>query len=325
MQIVNGCQTATTLALAERNGQLIKNTNVLLRIYEAPSPALVDKIVLTTNNQNKINSRDLKANDPLQIDMEQAFRAYNYFYERKPHQYDGLIDIDPKRILANEIIAQSYLAIVLKKPVDARTNKQKVWGDLYDSIFVSSPIEPYIIAVLMYRRTQEWIKQSGYTNDLDDVRRKLASNGTFFIARIASYLWRGGDEYNLKRNLLQQQVVTLEGASSTVSPYISKAFDQLEAIIRKNQDYLSDLDKALKSITLNDEINRALYSSSRTLSTPELSQRNTGVVPTLTSSPLFYLSLPKRTKKAKEVYAEAKEAREAFIVLKNSRAKREEG
>jgi AIPR protein len=128
MQIVNGCQTATTLALAERNGELVQDTRVLLRIYQAPNSDLVDKIVITTNNQNKINSRDLKANDPLQIDMEQAFRNYNYFYERKPHQYDSVIDLDPRRILANEIVAQSYLAIILKRPVDARTHKQKVWG-----------------------------------------------------------------------------------------------------------------------------------------------------------------------------------------------------
>jgi len=69
MQIVNGCQTATALALAEKAGKLAPDTRVMLRIYETADAQLVDKIVLTTNNQNKISSRDLRSNDKIQIDM----------------------------------------------------------------------------------------------------------------------------------------------------------------------------------------------------------------------------------------------------------------
>jgi AIPR protein len=260
MQIVNGCQTATTLALAEKDGKLAKDTRVLLRIYEAPNSDLIDKIVLTTNNQNKINSRDLRANDPMQVDMERAFLAHGYLYERKLRQYDNKNDIDAKRILPNEIVAQAYLAIVLKKPSDARTHKQKVWGELYDKVFNGSSIEPYIIATLIYRYTQEWIKRSGTTKDSDHIRRKLANNGTFFIARIASFLWMQGDHYNKDRSYLQSKIADLEANSQVMDTYISSALDQLEAIIKGNQGYRSDVDRAMKSTTLNTEIDRALYS-----------------------------------------------------------------
>ena len=125
MQIVNGCQTASALALAERDGELARDVRVLLRIYQAP-PELVSKIVLTTNNQNKISSHDLHSNDAIQIDMQQAFEDYNYLYERKPRQYDNLAKVDVNKIAPNEIVARSYLAIVLKKPSDARAYKYKV-------------------------------------------------------------------------------------------------------------------------------------------------------------------------------------------------------
>jgi hypothetical protein len=65
LQIVNGCQTATTLALAQREGRLSQDVRVLTRIYETSDPTLVSRIVLTTNNQNQIKSRDLRANDPV--------------------------------------------------------------------------------------------------------------------------------------------------------------------------------------------------------------------------------------------------------------------
>jgi len=98
LQIVNGCQTATTLALAQASGILASDVRVLTRIYETTELDLVNRIVLTTNNQNKISGRDLRANDPIQMDMEEGFKIYGYLYERKPRQFDDF-RIDISRLL----------------------------------------------------------------------------------------------------------------------------------------------------------------------------------------------------------------------------------
>jgi hypothetical protein len=141
LQIVNGCQTATTLALAQQSGKLASDVRVLTRIYETTEPNLVSRIVLTTNNQNQISSRDLYANDPTQVDMESAFRIYGYFYERKPRQFDDQ-KIDVLKLFTNEAVAQAYLAVVLKTPSDARARKYKVWGELRSKIFSGQSVEP---------------------------------------------------------------------------------------------------------------------------------------------------------------------------------------
>lgn len=110
MQIVNGCQTATTLAVAQSEGTLAPDVRVMVRIYETSDTDLVDKIVLTTNNQNQISSRDLRANDPAQIDMENGFSIYGLYYERKTRQFDtGQIPIE--RIFPNEAVGQWHLAV----------------------------------------------------------------------------------------------------------------------------------------------------------------------------------------------------------------------
>lgn len=140
LQIVNGCQTATTLANAQKAGGLAADVRVLTRIYETDDPKLVSKIVLTTNNQNEISSRDLRANDPAQLDMETGFKIYNYLYERKPRQFDDTKSAD--RIFTNEAVGQWYLGIVLKTPSDARARKYRVWGDLHPRIFAGGAVEP---------------------------------------------------------------------------------------------------------------------------------------------------------------------------------------
>jgi hypothetical protein len=257
MQIVNGCQTASALALAETEGKLAPDTRVLLRIYETTDSQLVDKIVLTTNNQNKISSRDLRSNDKIQIDMQEGFAKYKYYYERKINQYGPGVPVN--RIIVNEIVAQSYLAIVLKKPSDARRRKYKVWGELYESIFSGQVIEPYIIATQLFRLTVEWLSTSGLISDTDDLRRKIANNGAFHVARIAAFLWRGSDKWKTELSDLKKNLDALEKSPQILDQILVESFEKLEAMIKSKPHYSGDIDAALKSGTLEADIDKDLY------------------------------------------------------------------
>jgi hypothetical protein len=102
-QIVNGCQTTVTIREAYEKKSLKSDTRVLLRVYATDNPTLVEKITLTTNNQNKITDRDLRANDPVQSDIQQLMRdKYGYFYERKNKQFRGLRGPDKKKIVHSQ-------------------------------------------------------------------------------------------------------------------------------------------------------------------------------------------------------------------------------
>ncbi len=230
MQIVNGCQTATTLALAQKEGDLAADVRVLLRIYEAADDDLVNKIVLTTNNQNKISNRNLRANDPIQIDMERAFSIYNYHYERKPRQFVDK-DIDTSRIIPNEQVAQAYLAIALKTPSDARSRKYKVWGQFYDKIFGGQIVEPHIILVLIARYTTHWLRAKGLNSSDDETKRKIAKNGAFYIARITAYLWHGNDEWRISQDILKSQLLELENDISILDTHLGVALQIFEDIM----------------------------------------------------------------------------------------------
>ncbi|MCC6579797.1 MAG: AIPR family protein [Phycisphaeraceae bacterium] len=263
IQIVNGCQTATTLAQAATDKILEPNVFVLLRIYETPDNSLVDRIVLTTNNQNKISSRDLRANDRVQIEMQQRFDKFKLHYERKVREFDNNSSIDSSRIAPNELVAQSYLAIVMKKPSDARRRKYKVWGDHYDRIFTVVSVEPYVISFLLYRNASQWLKTSGKTIAHDDFTRRLANNGAFHVARIAAYEWRGSDNWEQYDEELPKQIETLEDKQQDMSQYLVKAFDALKNIIDTKSEYRNDLDRAMKSYDLDADIDKYLHSHKR--------------------------------------------------------------
>jgi hypothetical protein len=259
LQIINGCQTATALAIAAKNGDLKADTRVLLRIYKTDDPELIDKIVLTTNNQNRISNRDLKANDRVQVDMEEAFCAFDCLYERKVNQYRNQTVPAGKRIVANEVVAQAYLGIALKRPADARGRKYKVWADYYGQIFSGERVEAHVLSVLILENTQNWIKKNNLANSSNDLKRRLAKIGAFHLARMAAFMWRGGDNWSKSATDIKKEIDNLKRNSSLLDVHLKKAMSKLEAIINANAAFLSDIDGALKSNLLEAEINRKLY------------------------------------------------------------------
>lgn len=264
MQIVNGCQTASTLAKAAQKGILQGGTHVLLRIYQTDDPSdkeIATKIVVTTNNQNKIGNRDLKANDSIQQDIEERFKSYGYLYERKPNQYVANPRATSNLVATNSLVAQCYLAMVLKKPSDARSRQYKVWGEYYNSIFHNRLAEPYILVWLIYQAAKSWISQ--YKNDENILRRKIAKTGIFHVARIATYLWRGNDVWEDQKGkqaiILNEQINVLKSDSNQVIPYFEEGLLILENIINENPDFFEDLGVALKSSRLDEDINKLLH------------------------------------------------------------------
>ncbi|MGB4067793.1 MAG: AIPR family protein [Nitrospira sp.] len=261
LQIVNGCQTATTIALAQKDGKLAQDVRVLTRIYQTQDPALVDKIVLTTNNQNQISSRDLRANHPAQLDMERAFSIYGYYYERKPRQFDGQA-IDVKKLFTNEYVAQAYLAIVLKTPSDGRARKYKVWGESHSRIFSGGAVEPYIISAIIASRVTEWLRGSGSTTVSDEIQRLISKRGSFHVARVAAYLCRHSDGWHGAQRVLAQELAEFEKTPSKLTDIIPAAFNLVVSAIKSNPTHAADVDRALKSAALDKDIDKRLHAPS---------------------------------------------------------------
>lgn len=255
LQIVNGCQTSSSLAIAQKEGILQEDTTVILKVFETSDLELVDKVVLTTNNQNKITNRNLRANDKIQRDLERAFSIHSYFYERKPRQFQ---DKDSSKIIPNELAATAYLAIALKRPSDARSRKYKIWSDYYDSIFKNIHVETFIVNHLIKQRVTKYISNSGLKESTDDLKRYIAKNGQFHIARMTSFIFRKSDKWN-DVDLLKNQLSQLESDLNHINEHVQTGFDAIIAVLNENDTLKVDLNNTLKSSSFDNLLSAELH------------------------------------------------------------------
>ncbi|MBC8106015.1 MAG: AIPR family protein [Anaerolineae bacterium] len=256
-----GCQTASVLAAAQANGKLAANTRVLVRAYQAVTPGLIDDIVESTNTQNKITTRNLKANDRLQIEMQQAFRTKGFFYERKPRQFDNELAATAETLMSNEEVGQGYLAVVMKQPSNAGRRKYLIWDEMYKQVFGGSIVEPYIVATLLTRAVREWLDGSALHYSRSELKKKLASRAAYHIARVLSFQWARGDSWVRDAAQATTFLENLKGRKRITSAQFQRAFDTVYTTIARFKEFKSDLDLSLRSAALDEALDRALYRS----------------------------------------------------------------
>ena len=184
-QIVNGCQTTVTLRHAFEEGSLDPKVRVLLRVYATDNPRLVEKITLTTNNQNKVTDRDLRANDPVQRDIERIMHEkYDHFYERKNKQHKNLRGVNRTKLVPSPKAAQAYLAIVRAKPANARGYLGAIWSDFYEEIFESASVADLLLSFKLLQYCREQAKIAKRTPSVAVRERACRVYGVFHIARV---------------------------------------------------------------------------------------------------------------------------------------------
>jgi hypothetical protein len=156
-QIINGGQTSKTIqAVVEANPELnFSDTYVLVRVYQIDMDAddeFVNAITTATNSQNAIFAKDLKANDPIQKEIEQGFVAYQVQYlRRRNHRRAQGVDI------RMDMAAEVLLSAVLRRPQDAKYRKalhfsDEFYADIFDKRQMS--VEVIYFAVMLFKKIE---------------------------------------------------------------------------------------------------------------------------------------------------------------------------
>lgn len=150
-QIINGAQTTYALYEAYNNGNLKDDVEILVKVIETDDRSFIESVTLYTNSQNAIRLRDLCSNDEIQLKIQKILLdSYRLFYERKRGEFDSLYPTaEAKRkllgqdykvkVINNENSAQSFLAMCLNKPAQAKSEKGRIFlkdnAGFYDDIF----------------------------------------------------------------------------------------------------------------------------------------------------------------------------------------------
>lgn len=234
-QIVNGCQTSVTLREAMEKKGLRDEARVLLKIYATGNPSLVERITLTTNNQNRITDRDLRANDEVQYDIQRIMKdRYGYYYERKNRQFRTLKGDQRSYIVPNYKAAQAFLAIVRRKPSVARGYLGKIWSEYYREIFENATVEDLLASYLIYRYCA---KQSRAMFDHSWTESEVAVYGAFHIARVCGCLLTQDKWGGKQRDAIAKLIKSLEVGAVMEDTYKKALQIMIEIRKASRKDY----------------------------------------------------------------------------------------
>lgn len=132
-QIVNGAQTSHSLFEASRTGSEALNDVVLMvRVYATDRIDIAERVAVATNSQARIQSRDLRANNPVLKKLELALLDKGWFFERKRNLAAG--KPEERRIDALKL-GQIVLAYELREPDRAKSDSDSIFDTRFDQIF----------------------------------------------------------------------------------------------------------------------------------------------------------------------------------------------
>jgi len=249
-----------SLSRALERGDLRNDTAVIVKVLQTDDQGLIDKIVLTTNNQNAIHSRDLRSNDAIQVDYQRAFLdQYDLFYERKVNEFKGYPPRTIRgKLVSNESVARAFLAIVRKRPTIARTQRYRVWSDeLYEQVFPATSVERHVLSYLVYSYCNERRMIEKRQGQTEQVKLGILLYGAFHLARIVGRLYTGTEEW-VDKNATEIWIHDLRTKPDILETFYIAAVELLSKILVRHPDMMEEISNAFKAGEIEAEINRAL-------------------------------------------------------------------
>ncbi|WP_092788000.1 AIPR family protein [Rhodospira trueperi] len=132
-QIVNGAQTSHSLIEASRLVDSdLHNVVLMIKIFATDRKDITEKVAVATNSQARIQSRDLRVNQPILRALEESFLIRGYFFERKRNMH---ADKPSKKRIDALKMGQIILSFDLEEPDKARTESDTIFDDRFRTIF----------------------------------------------------------------------------------------------------------------------------------------------------------------------------------------------
>jgi len=171
-QIVNGLQTSRQIFDYYSGLPAIpkdESRRLLVRVIQTVDKAVRDDVIRATNSQNKMPDEALRATDPIHRQIETLFAQFELYYDRRR----GLSKDEGKpigQIVSVLEVLQAMLAVVLRRPDDARARPRRYMKDdaLYTSVFgenvYSLPV--YLKSTLLQRRVDDFLGTMRLDHDM---------------------------------------------------------------------------------------------------------------------------------------------------------------
>jgi hypothetical protein len=200
-RLLNGAQTVTTLArflkanegnklLSERKA-VMDSINVMCRVITNASPEFVTTVTINNNRQNPVNPWNLRANDMIQLQLQDKFRDdLEIYYARQEGAFENLSDEDLEELGITQYkaieltrLARTYLAS--DGNIDKLSHFREVFEQdrLYNQVFHPSRLRADARKIVLCYKVQ--FKLRRLMNDIAE----RGVNKYAYVLRARNLLW----------------------------------------------------------------------------------------------------------------------------------------
>lgn len=191
LSIVNGAQTCSAIFDSMKelypNLERFSSLSVLFRLFETDNQEMIDRIAISTNTQNRIHPRDLKANDVYQTKLERELRDLNVQYIRKR----GVRYEEGRSTLDAFKAGQLVLAYDKHKPAEAKKQSDNIFAEWYYEIFAKIDVKRLVRAFELYRvieSKQDYVAEEIRHKGRSRTEDTFITYGGFHILTVCSVL-----------------------------------------------------------------------------------------------------------------------------------------
>lgn len=136
LNVVNGCQSLSTIYSCSETVKNSKDGFVMFRFYEISNPEKADKISTCTNSQSAVKARDLRSNDKYVLAMKKAYeQCYTdgYFITKRGEQADTA-KYNTNHIVNLTELGKQLIAWHSQRPTISYS-ETKIFDKYFDQIF----------------------------------------------------------------------------------------------------------------------------------------------------------------------------------------------
>lgn len=231
VQIVNGLQTSHSIYYSYNKEVDDENRSLLLKIIITDDKVTADKIIKSTNSQNKVPTSLLRATDRVQRDIEEYFLTKDYYYDRRKNYYKNLKK-PTKKIISINFLAQCLTSLLIqeKNPSKARSNPTVLTkkDEDYAKLFPENRhLDTYLKSIIVVKNVEIHLKQ---LLNGDELAEQIKKYFLFHVSRVSmSMLFQqpnyGEEQFrNVNLDLVNEDLVakSVEWLKRIISKYLEE-------------------------------------------------------------------------------------------------------
>lgn len=163
LNVVNGCQSLSTIFSCSELARQSNGAYILFRFYEISDIERADSISTSTNSQSAVKARDLRSNDKAVLAMKKAYEQFypdGYFVTKRGEKVDG-VKYNTAHIVNLTELGKQLIAWHSQRP-NLSYGETKIFDKYFDQLFRRDyePENIQALNVLFNTLYAKWTKEN---------------------------------------------------------------------------------------------------------------------------------------------------------------------